>query len=151
TRLDIKWFLRELLQSKYFYSARCRRARIASPVEYVVGTLRTLGVRWPASEVVEHLDAMGQTLFAPPNVKGWDGERAWINSDTWAARIAFAKAVSALEDDGGFGPNLDLKRLLGDDPGDPRRVVDHLAALLGADGLPADARRDLADYLITTD
>src|SRR4051794_41342762 len=29
---------------------------------------------------------MGQTLFAPPTVKGWDGGKAWLNSATLLAR-----------------------------------------------------------------
>ena len=35
TRLDVKWFLRELFQSRYFYSPECYRTRIASPAEFV--------------------------------------------------------------------------------------------------------------------
>jgi hypothetical protein len=27
-------------------------------------------------------DRQGQELFAPPNVKGWDGGRTWLNSTT---------------------------------------------------------------------
>ena len=34
TRLDVKWFLRELFQSRYFYSPECYRTRIASPAEF---------------------------------------------------------------------------------------------------------------------
>jgi uncharacterized protein (DUF1800 family) len=29
---------------------------------------------------------MGQVLFRPPSVKGWDGGRAWIHSGAWIAR-----------------------------------------------------------------
>ena len=46
TRLDVKWFLRDLFQSRYFFSPACYRSRISSPAEFVVGTVRTLGVRW---------------------------------------------------------------------------------------------------------
>src|SRR5262245_44209179 len=38
---------------------------------------------------------MGQNLFAPPNVKGWLGGRAWLNSATLLARQNFAEAVAA--------------------------------------------------------
>src|SRR5262249_58185609 len=47
TQLNVKWFLRELFLSEYFYSEACDRTRIASPAEFVVGSIRTLGVRWP--------------------------------------------------------------------------------------------------------
>jgi len=37
---------------------------------------------------------MGQDLFSPPTVKGWDGGTAWINTSTLMSRIAFANAIS---------------------------------------------------------
>jgi hypothetical protein len=36
---------------------------------------------------------MGQTLFAPPNVKGWPGGRSWLNTSTLLARNNFAEQV----------------------------------------------------------
>jgi hypothetical protein len=36
---------------------------------------------------------LGQNLFAPPNVKGWPGGEAWINSSTLLARKGFAERI----------------------------------------------------------
>ncbi len=36
---------------------------------------------------------MGQVLFYPPNVKGWDGGAAWVNSATILTRENFANAL----------------------------------------------------------
>jgi hypothetical protein len=36
--------------------------------------------------LVDRLNGLGQNLFAPPNVKGWDGGKAWLNSATMLAR-----------------------------------------------------------------
>jgi hypothetical protein len=149
TQLNIKWFLRELFLSKYFYSDACLRQRIASPAEYVVGTLRTLGAVFPATALTGHLSAMGQELLAPPNVKGWDGERKWINSSTWAARLAFAREVSALGEDGEFGRHLGLEKIVPADVKDPGRVVDRLADVLLRGDLTPESRRSLADFLVT--
>src|SRR5262249_23260195 len=41
------------------------------------------------------LDAMGQQLFAPPNVKGWPGGKAWLNTSTVLARHNFAQMIAA--------------------------------------------------------
>jgi hypothetical protein len=38
---------------------------------------------------------MGQRLFYPPNVKGWDGGAAWLNSQTLIARENFAAGLMA--------------------------------------------------------
>ena len=42
------------------------------------------------------MDAMGQDLFAPPNVKGWPDGKAWLNTSTVLARHNFAQASVAL-------------------------------------------------------
>ena len=36
---------------------------------------------------------MGQQLFSPPNVKGWPGGQAWLNTSTVLARVNFAQAL----------------------------------------------------------
>jgi uncharacterized protein (DUF1800 family) len=151
TRLDVKWFLRELFQSSYFFSRDCYRARISSPAEFVVGAVRTLGVRWAGSRVAEQLTSMGQSLFAPPNVKGWDGEAKWINSSTLAARAATAKAISELEDDGPYAARMDLNPLVPPSIAEPAEVVDRVAEVLFQGDLPAGTRKELVDFLVATE
>ena len=151
TRLDVKWFLRDLFGSRYFFSPECYRMRISSPVEHVVGAIRVLRPRWPAPALVGHLDAMGQALLAPPNVKGWDGEQAWINSTTLAARIAFGRELSERQSDSPLGNNLDVARLLPADPVEAPRVVDHLADLLLQGDLPDSARKPIAEAMLAAD
>jgi hypothetical protein len=41
---------------------------------------------------------LGQALFAPPNVKGWPGGEAWINSTTLLARKAFLERLFRVEE-----------------------------------------------------
>jgi uncharacterized protein (DUF1800 family) len=60
--------------------------KIKSPVELVIGTLRSLKATTNAQLVAQGLLEIGQGLFYPPNVKGWDGGRAWINSSTLLGR-----------------------------------------------------------------
>ena len=40
---------------------------------------------------------MGQGLYAPPSVAGWDGGPAWINSTTMLARTNFVLALLSAE------------------------------------------------------
>src|SRR6202012_3532570 len=40
--------------------------------------------------VADYTNQMGQNLFNPPSVKGWDGGESWINTATMLARINFA-------------------------------------------------------------
>jgi uncharacterized protein (DUF1800 family) len=148
TRLDIKWFLRDLFQSRYFFSTTCYRSKISSPAEFVVGAVRTLGIRWASTELIEPMNQMGQALFAPPNVKGWDGESKWVNSSTWAARTTLAKRISELNDDGLYAANLDLKTIVPPSLNEPSEVVDRLAEVLLQGDLTASSRQELVDFLL---
>lgn len=87
--------MRELLTSRLFFDAAYRRSVIKSPIDLVVGSLRTLAqsVKWPP--VVKTLADLGQNVFEPPSVKGWEGGRLWINSSTLLMRANFATSVAS--------------------------------------------------------
>jgi Protein of unknown function (DUF1800) len=148
TRLDVKWFLRELFQSQYFFSRDCYRTRISSPTEFVVGAMRTLGVRWAGTQVAEQLTGMGQALFAPPNVKGWDGETKWINSSTLTARASAARQISEFDDDGPWSANFPVQALVPASITEPVEVVDRLAEVLFQGDLPPSIRKELAEFAV---
>ena len=91
---DIKVALRELLLSPGFWAASNRAALIKSPVDLVVGTLHELEISiGDPLPFVLALRQLGQDLFAPPNVKGWPGGEAWINSTTLLARKQFLQRL----------------------------------------------------------
>jgi hypothetical protein len=60
--------------------------KVRSPVDLVVGLLRSLDGSANTQQLAGDLNQAGHGLFYPPNVKGWDGGRAWINSSTILAR-----------------------------------------------------------------
>ncbi len=86
---DIGAVVGTMLRSRLFFSDYAYRQRIKSPVEFVLGLVRNLE-RWDGlaafTDVVSMLDGLGQVLYAPPSVKGWDGGKAWLNSATHVAR-----------------------------------------------------------------
>jgi uncharacterized protein (DUF1800 family) len=118
---DIRTALNALLVSDAFYAPQNRAALIKSPIELVVGTLRQFDFK--TGEVLPFVvtaNQLGQRLFAPPNVKGWPGGEAWINSTTFLARKAFLerlfrveelRAMPAGEMAGGMGEQLAAARL----------------------------------------
>jgi uncharacterized protein (DUF1800 family) len=83
-----------LLSSNVFYSERAYRALIKSPVEFVVGTYRALGLTKAEAATLGALRQMGQRLFYPPNVAGWPGGKNWLTSDTMIARQNFLKRIT---------------------------------------------------------
>ncbi|MBA4028763.1 MAG: hypothetical protein C0475_06470 [Planctomyces sp.] len=86
-RYELRPVLRRLFLSGHFYSARVRGSQIKSPTQLVVGAVRSLNTPARDLDVLsDAMDRMGQELFYPPSVKGWDGGRSWINTATLYAR-----------------------------------------------------------------
>lgn len=80
---EFKPMLRAMFMSDAFYSKRAMFTQIKSPVELLVGCMRSLEI--PAMDTATlniGLRLMGQSLMQPPNVKGWDGGEAWITAST---------------------------------------------------------------------
>ncbi|MCG3138014.1 MAG: hypothetical protein HJJLKODD_01870 [Phycisphaerae bacterium] len=93
-KYELKPVIKQILMSKGFYSAQARGVQVKSPVQLAVGTLRLLGIsNYDALMVNQALNQMGQQLFQPPNVKGWDGGPRWINTATVYLRYNFAGAA----------------------------------------------------------
>ena len=86
-RYDLKPMLRELFLSEHFYDGAIIGHRIKSPIELIVGASRTLKLPTPQRMSLLHqMGQMGQRLFLPPSVAGWEGGRTWINTSTLFAR-----------------------------------------------------------------
>jgi uncharacterized protein (DUF1800 family) len=86
--------LREIFNSQEFWDGQNRLALIKSPVDWVIGGMNSLDVAPPVSmRLAFVLRKLGQDLFAPPNVRGWPGGEAWINSSTLLARKQFAEQL----------------------------------------------------------
>jgi uncharacterized protein (DUF1800 family) len=79
-------FLRRLFLDPEFYSERTRASRIASPLDYLVGTARRLGVAPDATLLVKGAKLLGQALFFPPSVRGWEGGWTWATGSSLVLR-----------------------------------------------------------------
>ncbi len=80
-----------------FWSETARRALVKGPAEFLAGSLRLLGakVRKDHSyEVGGALQAMGQSLYGPPSVFGWDEGLAWVATSGLLERAATAESVA---------------------------------------------------------
>lgn len=138
-----------ILRSNLFFSQSAYRAKIKSPVEFAVGTVRTLEGTAGTLPLAEALEGLGQVLFAPPSVKGWDGGPAWLNAQTLLGRNNLALALTSTEDTR-FGSRCDPVALLAKHgaKGDAEQV-DFLLGLFLQGDVPAAARDKLLDYLKT--
>jgi uncharacterized protein (DUF1800 family) len=84
---EFKPLLRSLFRSAAFYHQSILANQVKSPAQWLVASLRALECPLPPPRVsAAMLGELGQELFAPPNVKGWDGGVAWITTNTLLAR-----------------------------------------------------------------
>ena len=88
---DIGATLQAVFTSADFYSPQVVHHQIKGPVQWIVQTTKMLEIPLPDDRVLENsLASLGQVLFAPPNVKGWDGGRAWISASSLLYRYNLA-------------------------------------------------------------
>ena len=94
---DIKAMLQVLFTSDFFKSEAVRYAKVKSPADVVIGTMRMAqdhtepkpGLFFVAMEP----KYMGMDLLNPPTVEGWHMGREWINSGSLIDRINFASKI----------------------------------------------------------
>jgi hypothetical protein len=94
-------FLKKLFDDPVFYSPEVVGQRIAGPIEFMVANCRRLGVTPPGGVIAAGAAQVGQQVFGPPNVKGWDGGRAWITTSTFLERgnlVGMLLGVTKAED-----------------------------------------------------
>src|SRR4029077_21004384 len=149
------------------------RTQIKSPVQYIVQTSKLLEAQLPSPIIAQNaMRQMGQILFAPPNVKGWDGGRTWISTSTLLFRYNFANYLingdtilpaSAPQRrrgaDNGFRRSMQLAEQIHRDPVDisklapaelrdkPRELVDLLSARLFQNRAPEKEANAFIQYL----
>lgn len=130
-RFELAPVLKAVFRSNYFYSDAVVGQKIKSPAELVVGAVRTLGV--PAinlNQLAEAMERMGQNLFMPPSVKGWDGGRAWINTATLFARQNTLAGLIATTRPAPYDPRSVMPMLVEPGrPADPREIAARLLEL----------------------
>jgi len=86
SKFSIQEVVKMILGSRIMLSGWSIGKKIRSPIELMVGWMQLMECTTNLSFLSEKLKALGQSLLYPPNVKGWEGGRAWINSSTLVGR-----------------------------------------------------------------
>ena len=152
---EIRSVLRTLFTSEHFKSDSVRFARVKSPVELVVGTLRTAeAFQWPSIDVHQvalSTNFMGQELLNPPTVEGWHEGTEWIDGGTLIERVNFA--ASYLGAPQSVGVRRVMQRLADLAGGDlsPSEVVDICLDQMGPLPISEDTRKILEGHLTRED
>ena len=76
---EISVLLREVWRSEAFWDPRNRHTIIKSPIDLLIGSIRSSGELPSTFNSLPHQSArLGQNLFQQPNVAGWTGGTNWI-------------------------------------------------------------------------
>jgi uncharacterized protein (DUF1800 family) len=163
TNFEIAPLLRAIFCHDAFYETMApapfgpaTKKSVKWPIDLVVGTLRTLRMKAKSkyqyidggryNELRDLLTDMGQRLFEPPSVFGWDWEDGWLSSATLLARYTFVRDATSAR--GGGGASFRPERLFTMSETNPGDIVDAVTDLLGVKDQISSADRDaLIDYL----
>ena len=92
---DIRPVVQTLLESPRFLDPGVFFTRYSWPVEYVVRSMKEAGwTGFSAGNTLNPLVNMGQQLFEPPDVAGWDLGQNWFSTGKMLARMNFASTLS---------------------------------------------------------
>ena len=143
---DVGGAINTMLRSNLFFSQQVYRSRVKAPVDFALGIVRALEGRIGTTALADALDGLGQHVFFPPSVKGWDGGQAWLNGHTVLARQNLALALTSTEDLR-FGRRTDPAALAKNHGlQSDAETVDFFSRLLLQGDVPVESRQKLLDY-----
>jgi uncharacterized protein (DUF1800 family) len=145
SRYDMRTVMRNVLLAPEFWDSSASFARYSWPVEFVVRLIKDVGwTGFTVAAALGPLSNMGQNLFEPPNVGGWDQGQRWFSTGAMLARMNFGTTVAANQrfklatSAAPFArtPDALLSHVLGSMPTAPldRTVVGELMSYLSATG-----------------
>jgi uncharacterized protein (DUF1800 family) len=160
---SIKELVRAIFSSDEFFSERARFGLVKSPVELIVGSIRMLGARYNpgtylmperSSNILAFISTfLGQELFNPPDVAGWNLNLGWINTASMLNRFTYADflVINRTRDLEAPGLWLSHEQLRGYTKGNSKKTVKKFLSVLGPLKVDAETIRALRTYLETDD
>ena len=147
SNFSIKQMMQALLTDRVFLSEKAFHAKIKSPAELVVGTIKSLQVNSLQADLPATMARMGQDLFMPPTVKGWDGGRSWISTGTMMERFNFANRITSdkFAEMAKFMTPTEMMQKQG--LTSSGQAVDYFLDLLVDDDVPSATRDKLVSYM----
>ncbi len=146
---EIRSVVKAMFLSPAFFDPANVGNQIKNPIEFVVGTVRSLGA--PLNDVQTYADAaagMGMDMYNPPDVSGWAGGEAWISTFTLLERI---RLVRGLVDRGRGGVvcGLDTAKIIKDNfMSDNDELVEHFSVRFLHRKAPDKLKKTLDEFLV---
>jgi uncharacterized protein (DUF1800 family) len=137
---EIKPMLIRLFTSSQFVSSENYFKRYSWPVEYVVRAIKEMGwAGFSVNDTLNPLIAMGQQLFEPPDVAGWDLGQSWFTSGAMLARMNFASQLATNQ-------KFELRNKARGNVRSPENMLSWVLDRLTPSEFPSDSYNALIDY-----
>jgi uncharacterized protein (DUF1800 family) len=92
---DLRLVMRRLLRSADFRSEANYFTKYSWPAEFIGRSLKEIGWNgFSVNDAVSQMVNMGQVLYEPPDVAGWEQGPGWISTGGMLARMNFAAQLS---------------------------------------------------------
>jgi uncharacterized protein (DUF1800 family) len=92
---DMRQVIRAILLSPEFYEESAYFARYSWPPEFVVRAIKETGwVGFSVDSALTPLINMGQQLFEPPDVNGWELGEGWFSTSGMLSRMNFGATLT---------------------------------------------------------
>jgi uncharacterized protein (DUF1800 family) len=146
SRYDMKAVIREVLLSPEFWDESNYFARYSWPVEFVIRALKDIGWNgFSVNDALAPLANMGQILFEPPDVSGWDAGETWFSTSAMLSRLNFAAQLASNQ-----RFNLATAARNANATGSPEALLSFITAQLSSAPLGTEVTGELAVYLRAT-
>jgi uncharacterized protein (DUF1800 family) len=141
---NMRAVMREVLSSRQFWDERNRFTRYAWPVEFTIRAIKDVGWRGLSlNDARVALGNMGQILFDPPDVNGWEAGQSWFSTGAMLSRMNFASTLAGNQ-------KFELARTAADHASTPHELLTWVLDSLKTAPLSAGVTTDLLDYLRAT-
>lgn len=146
---DLKLMLENLFLSEEFYSPKAMSTDVKCPVQLIVGLHRDLGLKNPDyAYLATAVRDMGQDLFEPPSVFGWQADRSWITTSRILGRYnVLAEVLEKRPRAGKAGVDVVGTVLAGKTFKSHTEVVDYLVKCSWTVPLSESKRQALVEFL----
>ncbi|RMA66172.1 DUF1800 domain-containing protein [Ulvibacter antarcticus] len=141
--------LKQLFKSEHFFNERALGVTVKSPYDVILAYLKETGFYYDdelIETIVYYNSLMGQDIYDPPDVSGWQRDETWINSSTLTGRWQLVDLYIWFLFDQNEFTLTDLARDLTNDSIDPNYITQVLV-----DHFMAKPLHSPLDYTIATD
>ncbi|HEX6164140.1 MAG TPA: DUF1800 domain-containing protein [Vicinamibacterales bacterium] len=141
---NIKAMLRTLFLSPQFRDPANFYQRYSWPAEFVVKAIKETGwTGFSVQNALTPLSNMGQQLYEPPDVNGWETGPGWISTSSMLSRMNFASTLAGNQ-------RFNLARDAQPFRATPERVLEYMLSRFRTMSYPTSATNAMIEYLRST-